>query len=82
VPGTGYFFQPTVVGNVTAGMPVFDEETFGPVAAVIRVADADAAIAAANDSQYGLGGALWTRDIERAKQLARRIETGGSSSTG
>ncbi len=77
VPGSGYFFQPTVVGNVTAGMPVFDEETFGPVAAVIRVADADAAIAAANDSQYGLGGALWTRDIERAKQLARRIETGG-----
>ena len=75
--GTGYYFPPTVVGGVEAGMAVFDEETFGPVAAVVRVADADAAVAAANDSQFGLGGALWTRDVERAKQLARRIETGG-----
>ena len=74
---TGYFFQPTVVSGVDDTMPIFTEETFGPVAAVIRVADAEAAIATANDSQYGLGGALWTRDIERAKGLARRIETGG-----
>jgi succinate-semialdehyde dehydrogenase/glutarate-semialdehyde dehydrogenase len=57
-------------------MPAFDEETFGPVAAVIRAVDADEAVALANRSQFGLGAALWTRDIERAKGLARRIETG------
>jgi succinate-semialdehyde dehydrogenase/glutarate-semialdehyde dehydrogenase len=73
----GYYFPPTVVTDVTESMPLFNEETFGPVAAVIRVPDAEAAIATANNSQYGLGGALWTGDVERGKELARRIESGG-----
>jgi acyl-CoA reductase-like NAD-dependent aldehyde dehydrogenase len=72
----GYFYAPTVLTNVRPDMPVFHEETFGPVAAVMRVPDADAAVNTANDSQYGLGSNLWTTDIERGKRLARRIESG------
>jgi succinate-semialdehyde dehydrogenase/glutarate-semialdehyde dehydrogenase len=65
-----------VLVDVDDTMPVFREETFGPVAAVIRARDAEHAIVLANDSTFGLGGALWTGDVERGKQLARRIETG------
>ncbi len=74
--GTGYYYQPTVLAGVTPAMRVFREETFGPVAAVIRARDAEEAVALANDSQFGLGGNLWSRDTEAAKALARRIETG------
>jgi succinate-semialdehyde dehydrogenase/glutarate-semialdehyde dehydrogenase len=63
--------------EVRHDMPAFREETFGPLAAVVRVRDADEAVAVANDSPYGLGGNLWTRDVEAGKRLARRIETGG-----
>jgi acyl-CoA reductase-like NAD-dependent aldehyde dehydrogenase len=73
---TGFFYAPTIITQVSPDMPVFREETFGPVAAVIRVRDATQAVAVANDSAYGLGGNLWTRDVERGKQLARRIESG------
>jgi acyl-CoA reductase-like NAD-dependent aldehyde dehydrogenase len=72
----GAFYTPTVLADVTPEMPVFAEETFGPVAALVRVADADAAIELANSSEYGLGAALWTRDIPRARRIARRIESG------
>jgi acyl-CoA reductase-like NAD-dependent aldehyde dehydrogenase len=72
----GAFYTPTVLADVTPKMPVFAEETFGPVAALVRVRDADEAIALANSSEYGLGANLWTRDIPRAEQLARRIESG------
>jgi succinate-semialdehyde dehydrogenase/glutarate-semialdehyde dehydrogenase len=75
--GKGYYYPPTVVDNVTPDMTLFREESFGPVAAITRVPDEDAAIAAANDSPYGLGSAIWTQDIERAKKLARKIEAGG-----
>jgi succinate-semialdehyde dehydrogenase/glutarate-semialdehyde dehydrogenase len=74
--GPGAFFEATVLVDVDDTMPVFREETFGPVAAVIRARDAEHAIVLANDSTFGLGGALWTGDVERGKQLARRIETG------
>ncbi|GIW05413.1 MAG: succinate-semialdehyde dehydrogenase [Dehalococcoidia bacterium] len=72
----GFFYQPTILDGVQPDMPVFREETFGPVAAVIRARDAEAAIALANDSEYGLGAALWTADVDRAKALVRRIEAG------
>ena len=75
--GAGAFFPPTIVTGVTQEMPLFREETFGPVAAVIRARDAEHAIELANDSVFGLGGNLWTRDIERGRQIARRLESGG-----
>ena len=72
----GAFYTPTVLADVTPKMPVFAEETFGPVAALVSVRDADEAIALANSTEYGLGANLWTRDVARAEQLARRIESG------
>jgi succinate-semialdehyde dehydrogenase/glutarate-semialdehyde dehydrogenase len=74
--GAGFFYRPTVLADVTAQMPVFEEETFGPVAAVMRVRDADDAVKLANDSAYGLGASLWTRDAALGERLARRIESG------
>lgn len=73
----GYFFEPTIVGGVTRNMSIFREETFGPLAAVLRVKDVDEAIDAANDSIYGLSSNIWTRDISLARALAKRIESGG-----
>ncbi|HEX2680055.1 MAG TPA: aldehyde dehydrogenase family protein, partial [Candidatus Dormibacteraeota bacterium] len=76
IPGDGYYFEPTVLAKVRPGMPAYHEETFGPVAAVIRVKDADEAMRVANDTDFGLGSNLWTSDVERAKDLAQRIEAG------
>jgi acyl-CoA reductase-like NAD-dependent aldehyde dehydrogenase len=77
VESEGAFYPPTVLAGVTEGMPAFDEETFGPVAAMTRVKDIDAAVRAANASQFGLSGNLWTRDIELARRVARDLYTGG-----
>src|SRR5262245_13763044 len=77
IAGKGAFYPPTVLGGVTEGMPAFDEETFGPVAALTRVADTDAAVRAANASQFGLSGNLWTRNVEWARKVARDLYTGG-----
>ncbi len=74
--GKGYFYAPTVLDGVSMDMPAFREETFGPVAAIIRASDPEDAVRLANDTEYGLGSNLWTRDTERAKDLARRIEAG------
>ncbi|HEY6876036.1 MAG TPA: aldehyde dehydrogenase family protein, partial [Candidatus Dormibacteraeota bacterium] len=74
--GDGNYFQPTVLSGVTAKMPVFREETFGPVAAVIRVKDEEEALAVANDSEFGLGSAVWTADVKRAEKFAERVEAG------
>ena len=74
--GPGAFYPPTVLIAVRPGMPAFDEETFGPVAAVIRARDEAEAIALANHSPYGLGASLWTRDDARAERLAGEIEAG------
>jgi succinate-semialdehyde dehydrogenase / glutarate-semialdehyde dehydrogenase len=76
IAGDGYYFEPTVLTNVRPGMPAYHEETFGPVAAVIRAKDADDAVRVANDTEYGLGSNLWTRDVERGKKLAEQIEAG------
>jgi len=72
----GYFYAPTLLDRVRPGMAAFDEETFGPVAAVTRAADVDEAVALANASRYGLGGSVWTRDRARGEQVARRLECG------
>lgn len=76
VDGPGFFYPATVLDHVGPDMAAACEETFGPVAAVIRVADAEAAIARANAIEFGLGAALWTSDVARGKALARRIEAG------
>jgi succinate-semialdehyde dehydrogenase / glutarate-semialdehyde dehydrogenase len=76
VDGPGAFYLPTVLTDVRKGMAVYDEETFGPVAAIIPVKNAEEAIAVANDSPFGLGGAVWSKDLKRAEMVARRIETG------
>jgi succinate-semialdehyde dehydrogenase len=77
VEGKGAFYMPTVLSGVTQGMPAFDDETFGPVAAITRVPDLDAAVKAANASQFGLSGNLWTKDVALARKVARDLYTGG-----
>ncbi|MCD8224273.1 MAG: aldehyde dehydrogenase [Clostridiales bacterium] len=72
----GCFIRPTLLGNVTNDMRIAQEEIFGPVACVIKFKDEADVIAMANDNEYGLGGAVWTRDINRALRVARGVETG------
>ena len=74
--GKGWFYEPTLLADVTEDMPVLKEETFGPVAALLAVRDADEAVRVANSSLYGLGAALWTKDEAAARAIARRIESG------
>ena len=76
LPGPGFFYPPTLLTGVRRGQPAHDEELFGPVAAVIAVRDEAAAIAAANDSVYGLGAAVFSRDLRRARRVAARIQAG------
>jgi succinate-semialdehyde dehydrogenase/glutarate-semialdehyde dehydrogenase len=70
------FFEPTILTNVTKGTPAYDEELFGPVAAVMAVPDEDTAITVANDTKYGLGGSVYTRDLEHGQRVANRIDAG------
>jgi succinate-semialdehyde dehydrogenase/glutarate-semialdehyde dehydrogenase len=73
----GAFYPPTILADVIPGMPAFDEELFGPVAAVIRAEDEHEAIALANQTNYGLGGAVFTANLEKGKEIAEeRIEAG------
>ena len=74
--GRGYFFEPTIMTDVTPSMAVFSEETFAPIAACISVADEKEAIAMANQSSFGLGASLWTQDIEKAERYAQDIDAG------
>ncbi|HXC52200.1 MAG TPA: aldehyde dehydrogenase family protein [Candidatus Limnocylindrales bacterium] len=72
----GYYYEPTVFDDVDNKMRIAQEEIFGPVVSVIRFKDEDEAVRIANDSVYGLGGAVWSENTDRAIALARRIETG------
>jgi acyl-CoA reductase-like NAD-dependent aldehyde dehydrogenase len=74
--GRGYFYEPTIVRDVIPGMAMFDEEVFGPAAAVVRANDTQHAVALANRSIYGLGCSLWTRDTKAAEELGAHIEAG------
>ncbi len=74
--GDGLFFNPTIISDLRNGDPLVDEEQFGPALPVIRYSDIDEAIAAANDSQNGLGGSVWSSDVEKARMVARRMECG------
>jgi succinate-semialdehyde dehydrogenase/glutarate-semialdehyde dehydrogenase len=74
--GRGWFYSPTVLTGVEPGMAAFDEETFGPVAAVTRARDAAHAVELANRSQFGLGASLWTADAARGEALAAEIQAG------
>ncbi|HTQ80882.1 MAG TPA: NAD-dependent succinate-semialdehyde dehydrogenase [Thermoanaerobaculia bacterium] len=76
LPGKGWYYAPTVLSGVEPGMAAFDEETFGPVAAVVRARDAAQAIELANRSVFGLGASLWTGDPARGRDLAADIEAG------
>ena len=74
---TGTYYPATVLGNVTPGMPAYDDEIFGPVAAVIRAKDDEDAMRIANDSRYGLGGGIFSADEDYALKLAReQFDTG------
>ncbi|HQS31150.1 MAG: succinate-semialdehyde dehydrogenase [Polaromonas sp. 39-63-203] len=73
---TGAFMQPTILTDISNSNPAYKEEFFGPVALFFKVADEDAAVALANDSPFGLGGSVFTQDIERGKRVARKIDTG------
>jgi succinate-semialdehyde dehydrogenase / glutarate-semialdehyde dehydrogenase len=72
----GYFLEPTILTDITPENPAFHQEFFAPVALIFRVKDEKEAIKLANDSPYGLGGSVITKDIERGKRVARQIETG------
>lgn len=72
----GAFMEPTILTDITTDNPAFREEFFGPVASFFRVKDEDEAIAIANDSDFGLGGSVWTKDVARGKRVASKVETG------
>ncbi len=72
----GLFYKPTFVRNVNHSMELMREETFGPIVSVMRVKDEEEAIRLANDSHYGLSGSVWTRDIQKGIEIAKRMETG------
>ncbi len=72
----GYFIRPTIVRDITDGTRLVDEEQFGPVLPVIKFADAEDALARANNTTYGLGGSIWAKDLDKAYKLAERMESG------
>jgi acyl-CoA reductase-like NAD-dependent aldehyde dehydrogenase len=78
VGGPGHFFEPTIVGEVSDGTRIVDEEQFGPALPVIRYRDVDDAIERANATHFGLGGSVWGSDLAKASEVASRLESGTS----
>ena len=76
IEGKGYFYQPTILTNVKPNMRIAREETFGPVAPITVVENESEAIRLANDIEFGLGASIWTKDLEKADKMSRRIESG------
>ncbi|MCM0616846.1 NAD-dependent succinate-semialdehyde dehydrogenase [Paenarthrobacter sp. TYUT067] len=76
IPGPGNYYAPTVLADVTPDMPVFREETFGPVMAIIRAGSPEQAAIHADDTQYGLGASVWTADVAKGLRLGADIESG------
>ena len=76
IEGKGYFYQPTILTNVKPNMRISREETFGPVAPITVVENESEAIRLANDIEFGLGASIWTKDLEKADKMSRRIESG------
>jgi len=76
LPGPGYYYAASILDHVMPGMPAYEQELFGPVAAVIRVRDEAEALAVANASRFGLGGSVWTQDSARGERLARQVRCG------
>jgi succinate-semialdehyde dehydrogenase/glutarate-semialdehyde dehydrogenase len=76
LPGPGYFYAPTVLADPVPGSPAWEDELFGPVATLFRVADLDAAIALANHKVFGLGASAWTNDAAEQARLAVELEAG------
>ena len=72
----GWFMQPTILTDIDPGNPAFRDEFFGPVVSFFRVKDEAAAIALANDSDFGLGGSVWTKDAARGQRVASAVDTG------
>lgn len=76
IAGAGYFFEPTIVADLTNGSRLVDEEPFGPILPIIRYTDIDEVINKANQSDAGLGGSIWSTDIEKAAEIGKRLECG------
>jgi succinate-semialdehyde dehydrogenase/glutarate-semialdehyde dehydrogenase len=82
IAGKGYFFEPTLLTNITKNMAVYYEEVFGPVMTLFTVENAEEAMTMANDSEYGLGASLWTKNLALAEKMAGEIESGFVSING
>jgi acyl-CoA reductase-like NAD-dependent aldehyde dehydrogenase len=74
--GPGFFIEPTIVTSVAEGSRIVDEEPFGPILPIMSFSDVDEAVARANSSEFGLGGSVWSADVQRAEGIARRLEVG------
>ena len=76
IEGNGYFYKPTILRNVKSNMRIAQEETFGPVAPITIVENESEAVKLANESEFGLGASIWTKDLAKADKMSRRIESG------
>jgi len=76
IPKHGYFFAPSIVENIDSSMDIYHNETFGPLFTILTYTDEQEAIKIANDTKYGLGGSIWTKNTKNAEKMAHQIYTG------